>query len=49
MSDETGNFMVFLAFLIAGYKSYNSVYNDLNSERQRRIEEQKEWEREDDE
>jgi|TARA_Y100000310_G_C20525796_1_gene735964 hypothetical protein len=43
MNDETGNFIVFLAFLIAGFKSYNSVYN---RERLRRIEEQKEWEQE---
>ena len=46
MDKETGNFIVFLAFLIAGFKAYNSVYNSLNRERQRRIEEQKEWEQE---
>jgi hypothetical protein len=39
MNDETGNFIVFLAFIIASFKSYNSVYNSLNKERQRRIEE----------
>ena len=44
MDKETGNFIVFLAFLIAGFKSYNSVYNSLNRERQSRIEEKKEWE-----
>jgi len=39
---DTGNFIVFLAFIIAGFKSYNSVYNSLYSERQRQIEEMKE-------
>jgi hypothetical protein len=43
MNDETGNFIVFLAFIIAGFKSYNSVYNSLNRKRQRQIEERKEW------
>lgn len=44
---DTGNFIVFLALIIAGFKSYNSAYNNLYRERQRRIEEQREWEKED--
>ena len=34
---DTGNFIVFLAFIIATFKSYTSVYDTLYKERQRRI------------
>ena len=40
---DTGNFIVFLAFIIATFKSYNSVYDTLYKERQQRIKETKEW------
>ena len=40
---DTGNFIVFLAFIIATFKSYTSVYDTLLKERQRRITERKEW------
>ena len=39
---DTGNFIVFLAFIIAAFKSYNSAYDTLYRERQR-IKETKEW------
>ena len=43
LDKDTGNFIVFLAFIIATFKSYNSVYDTLFKERQRRIKETKEW------
>jgi len=38
MDKETGNFIVFLAFIIAGFKSYKSKYDELSRKRQREIE-----------
>tara|TARA_B100002052_G_scaffold1486_1_gene1376 strand:+ start:10093 stop:10401 length:309 start_codon:yes stop_codon:yes gene_type:complete len=44
MSNEIGNFIIFLSVLISGYKNYNSCYDRLCRERNQRIKERREWE-----